>query len=64
MAELQIGAGNVEEAVEILKKFNEEQPGSLNVLTTLGDAYAQLEEFDSAADAYSGRSCSTKTTST
>ena len=54
MAELQINAGNVEEAIEILKKFNEEQPGSQAALTTLGDAYARLEDFNGASDAYSG----------
>jgi tetratricopeptide (TPR) repeat protein len=54
LAELQINAGNVEEAIEILKKFNEEQPGSQAALTTLGDAYARLEDFNGASDAYSG----------
>ena len=52
LAELQMDSGNVAEAVEVLSKFAEEQPESQVVLSTLGDAYARLEEFDKAADTY------------
>ncbi len=52
LAELQMDAGNVREAVEILAKFTEEQQASQAALSTLGEAYSRLEEFDKAADTY------------
>jgi len=52
LAELQINAGNVEEAIEILKKFNLEQPGSQMAMTILGDAYSRVESFEEAANSY------------
>ena len=52
LAELQMEAGNVGEAITILDEFTTDQSDSDAAWAMLGEAYGFIEEFDKAADAF------------
>ncbi len=52
LAELQLEAGNVDEAIEILLEYSEGRPDSGAVLALLGEAHVRAEDWVSAATAY------------
>jgi tetratricopeptide (TPR) repeat protein len=52
LARLQMDAGNNKEAVALLNKFVEQHDDADSAFEALGQAYANLEQFDKAADAY------------
>ena len=52
LAELQLESGNVDEAIEKLREFSEDQGESRAVLALLGQAYIRAEDWDNAATTY------------
>ncbi len=52
LAELQMGIGNTREAIDLLEAFSTNQPDSNAVWYLLGQAYVQVDELESAADAF------------